>query len=963
MIEHMKDNLNSKHRLIFGKCSTFYLIFPVVGLLVMSVWSLLECGLADSVRTNGGLNVYQIMAIKQGVAGLFALGFAWCIARFSLHKYIFRYWYAFPVILVGFMMLDPVVDNLDIGKRIAVGDIYSSFITGMYYVSLIVTQVFLASRLRLGVVKAAFLLGVMFIITVIACVVLSNPAMLILFFCTPVVALFAAKMPWTRYQVLVTEILIFYIGFAMYVFANTPTRMQMIVDWSKIFEAIYSNPVYLSKLDINGGGAFGSIAAPLNTMDSYSRFVFGSICHHGGFLSGCVVLLLTGIFIYVIWEVVAFQKCFEKKVVSAGCATILTVSPILGIAVNLGHFPDLHSYNYPILSYDPVLLLFHGLLLGVLYALRKDGSCEAHDKGLCQLYNFDSECCREQSKVNLALFDRWKISHWVASITRVKVVVAIFLILISLFGVKTAKIVFGKSLYSAETKMALKDRESMRERNRKLTKRGRILSCKEEQLAWSVQGYNICFDVATFRAIRVAEDFERIAAVLNMELSEVKSRALKSGERYTLLKKGCDPDFVEKVMALNLRDIFTEEVWLRKYTESMPLGHLAGVVGGGVESQGLSGVEHSYDRILSSGRDVRLTLDSDLQTRIHSVAVSAKKSTQAKQVHIIVLNPSTGAILAGVQLPCVSGGVKRTSEDISALSWRPIVDVCQPGALIRPLVVASALALGVIEENSLIDCSGSGWSHENIMVNRECLAKMFPMNIIASSSRTGMANIGDMVGGIKLHSSLMEWGLGRSCSVGFTGATDGLLRDPKRWTNSDPAYISIGHGGSFSIMQIARAYTAIYNGGIMVEPHLVEAIAIRSGEVWVKRRAPKPERVMKENTAEYIYDSLKLCVEEGAGRQAKVDGVSVAGKSAVVQKVINDRYCRVKHQSSFIGGFELSGCSYMVVVWLDEPQSHLPNPAPYVFKLVAEEIIKTKADPLSGTATILSSCDIRNHFF
>ncbi len=202
------------------------------------------------------------------------------------------------------------------------------------------------------------------------------------------------------------------------------------------------------------------------------------------------------------------------------------------------------------------------------------------------------------------------------------------------------------------------------------------------------------------------------------------------------------------------------------------------LVGGG-------GVECERNALLTAGGDVRLTLDTELQTALYAVAETAARNKQARQVHVIVINPKTGAIRAAVQIPAAHGASSRSS-DISALTWRSVIDVFEPGGLLQPLVIATALDQKVIAPETLLDCEGGTWTYCGTPLrDPHPFDTLTPAGVLVNAGNIGMAKIGLMVGEAALYQCILDWGVDRPYAIGL-GAGNGTLRDPSRWLRGEP---------------------------------------------------------------------------------------------------------------------------------------------------------------------------------
>lgn len=466
--------------------------------------------------------------------------------------------------------------------------------------------------------------------------------------------------------------------------------------------------------------------------------------------------------------------------------------------------------------------------------------------------------------------------------------------------------------------------------------RGRILDVNGEILAMNGVDTILCADPSLLADSPERDLIPEIARLADLEEDYILRRIADPQRKYVRLRKRLPPEIGRKIQEIASQGLFLDRLPARDYPFATPLAHLVGIVRRDLSGlSGGAGIELAKNQILQAGNDVRLTLDIGLQTTIQQLAQDAAEKTCSEQVQIIVINPKTGAIRAAAQVPAIHGN-QPMEEGHFPLSWRAVLDVFEPGGLIKPLVLASALDDGTISPDATIHTENGRWVHRGVPLrDAHPSAVLSPEEIIVRSSNIGMAKIGLRMGEKALFDAFQSWKLTEKASAGgLGGATRGLLYEPNRWSQISITRIPIGHECAFSLLQVLRAYTAFFNEGKIVEPHLFETDT-----------DPEPIAAIRPETAREVRRILVQVVLKGTGKNAQIEGFTTFGKTAVVQKPLpNGRgYCPDTLQASFIGGLETPAGSYLIAVWLDEPDLDTSfNPAPELFRIVAGKLLNIR---------------------
>jgi cell division protein FtsI (penicillin-binding protein 3) len=462
--------------------------------------------------------------------------------------------------------------------------------------------------------------------------------------------------------------------------------------------------------------------------------------------------------------------------------------------------------------------------------------------------------------------------------------------------------------------------------------RGTIFDRDGVPLAASRERYTIA--IARPEIEDVAEVMERLRANTKLSAREVR-RHVQEGDAWNVLPGRYD-ESVRSALA-GLDGVHFERVTQRFY----PHRTLAGEMLGSVNSAGdaLGGVELEYDSLLRGrpgsavvrrdshgrplpglmlravepepGHDVVLTIDVDLQEIADDALLQAVDNTDAAGGELVLVEPATGEVLAAVS---------RRSEG-AARNWGAVTVPYEPGSTLKPFTVAMLLAerrasLGdsIFAENgryttfgrTITDVHAHGW--------------LTLADALRESSNIGIAKAAEALDPEVQYDYLRRFGFGSPTGVSYPSESGGLLRRPDRWSKQSKASLSIGYEISVTPLQMALAYAALANGGVLMEPRLVREVRARDGSV---ERALLPRavrRVVPENVTEDLREVLADVVEEGTGQAAAMGAFRVAGKTGTARIAMGGRYVPGAYTATFAGFFPADDPQLVFVVKLDRPR-------------------------------------------
>lgn len=476
--------------------------------------------------------------------------------------------------------------------------------------------------------------------------------------------------------------------------------------------------------------------------------------------------------------------------------------------------------------------------------------------------------------------------------------------------------------------------------------RGDILSADGRILAGSLDRVSVYANPARIPRERWGELATKLSPIIGLDPDDILQR-FAARDRFFYLAKNLDPGVAEPIERLRTRGLGV----LRTQRRIHPHGPLAAAVLGFVNGEGVgqAGLEKAYDRTLAGtpsvyrllrdgksvptpldlrleqagrpGLSLHLTLDTRIQAAVEEELSATLATIGARGASAVVMEPTTGAVLALASLPSYHPDSPGASPPEN---WRnrAMEDAMEPGSSFKPIIVAAALAGGGLGPFDLIDCSGGGVQVAGVfMRDHASYGRLSVRQVIAHSSNTGSIRIAQRVAPANLDGTIRALGFGTATGIELPGETRGLLHPPERWSALSRAGLALGQELTTSPLQLARAYAAFANGGFLVEPRLVRATTDDAGSVVTPARSGAPRRILPAELAQQITAMLAAVVEEGTGRQAGVPAYRTAGKTGTAQKAVDGVLRSGRHVAWFAGFLPLPQPRAVIVVCVDEPRS------------------------------------------
>ena len=364
---------------------------------------------------------------------------------------------------------------------------------------------------------------------------------------------------------------------------------------------------------------------------------------------------------------------------------------------------------------------------------------------------------------------------------------------------------------------------------------------------------------------------------------------------------------------------------------------------------GLSGIERALDSVLTgqpgeavylkdragrkyesparvvrtpvSGADVWLTIDASLQEIAERGLEDAVKTLGAEGGDVVFLEPMTGEILA-------LAARQTRSADAGSASPSFFTDPYQPGSTAKLFTAAALLERHRVDSTSAVSGEGGHWempvSGGRTRSIDDAHAESIPLTLaraIEVSSNIAMAKFSQRLSQTEQFETLRDFGFGSPTGVEFPAESRGVLQMPDRW-RADYSRASHAMGYEFSVtpIQLASAYAAIANGGVLLTPSLVRQIRDVSGRLLYEHQPEPVRRVISAEVAATLRGYLRGAVSKGGtGAQAQVANFALLGKTGTTRRVVNGTYTAGGYTASFAAIFPADRPQLVVIVKIDNP--------------------------------------------
>lgn len=459
----------------------------------------------------------------------------------------------------------------------------------------------------------------------------------------------------------------------------------------------------------------------------------------------------------------------------------------------------------------------------------------------------------------------------------------------------------------------------------------------------------------------------KLAAELDMLEIDI-IRAIDSSVPWVSLKKPVSAKAAERIRELSLLGVTIDSQPRRLYPQGTLAAQLLGFVAGDDTSlqafRGYNGIEGYYEDELAGrvrdqtvsripfdlpadrnsgdrGSDLVLTIDRDIQFVVESELQFAVAQYGASSGTIIVMDPRTGDILAMASNPSFDPNAFFDIGDVERLRNPAISDEYEPGSVMKVITMAIALDMGTVTPQDTYVDNGSLQVGGIPVVNwdRRAYGVVGMEQVLVQSLNVGAATLSLELGPSNFYQKLQSFGIGRATGIDLEGEAIGTLFTPldAEYSDSNLATNSFGQGVAVTPLQMITSVSAIANGGLMMQPHIVHQV-IDGNRVYPSQPSALGRPISAE-TAAQVTDMMVQVVEQGA-TEARLPGYNIAGKSGTAEIPTPLGYERDASIASFIGFFPADDPQVIVLVKLDRPTGYWGSrTAAPVFRRLAERLV------------------------
>ncbi len=466
---------------------------------------------------------------------------------------------------------------------------------------------------------------------------------------------------------------------------------------------------------------------------------------------------------------------------------------------------------------------------------------------------------------------------------------------------------------------------------------------------------------------------DRFSRVFGKSREEYRSKLTTPQRRFVWLERLVNPATSSKIRAADFEGVVQLDEPKRLYHYDHVAGQILGFTG--IDNNGLSGIELQCDELLSgtngyvvmqrdglgrrrpsvdyprvepsNGKSLVLTIDLELQAIAEEELRKGIERNKSSAGLVVMMDPRTGELLAMALYPILNPN-RYSVADTTAMKNRIITDMFEPGSVFKLVTESAALENNLVKleekffaENGdyLVTLPGGKQRH---ITDTHPAGWLTFREAVEHSSNIVFAKLSDRIGAERLFTMARNYGFGTATGTDLPGEVRGDLKKPTEWSGTTLNTLAYGYEVGATPIQIASAYAALANKGILMKPFVIKQVVDEHQNVVAETQPQVIRRVVSKETAEVITSLFEGVVERGTGEGAKVEGLRIAGKTGTSRKVVNGKYNIGSYTASFAGFFPAEDPKVVCLVMLDNPREGgytggLAS-AP-IFRAIAEKII------------------------
>ncbi len=451
----------------------------------------------------------------------------------------------------------------------------------------------------------------------------------------------------------------------------------------------------------------------------------------------------------------------------------------------------------------------------------------------------------------------------------------------------------------------------------------------------------------------------------------------QSNKRFVWLERRVKPEIACHIESAKLEGIVMMNEPKRLYHYDELAGALLGFTD--VDNKGISGIELQYDNEMKgvngsivmqrdglgrvrpsadyprrepiNGRDIYLTIDVTYQAIVDEELKQGIEANKADGGCALILNPKTGEVLAMSVYPYINPNDAGT-YNIAAARNRIVSDVFEPGSVFKVVTATAAYENNLVTPEMRFNAEHGkmkiflGGNKFRLISDSHEFDNLTFQEAVEMSSNIVLAKVGKLIGGEKLYRQARDFGFGIATGIDLPGEVRGVLKKPsdRDWSGTTLQTMSYGYEIGATPLQIACAYAAVANNGVLMKPFAIAKIKDADGKIIAEQKPQAIRRVMSQRTQRELISAFEGVIERGTGKEAHINGVRIAGKTGTSRKYLNGKYMENNYTASFVGFFPVDDPQVVCLVMMDNPKTkgyYGGSTSGPVFRSIAERIITT----------------------
>lgn len=475
--------------------------------------------------------------------------------------------------------------------------------------------------------------------------------------------------------------------------------------------------------------------------------------------------------------------------------------------------------------------------------------------------------------------------------------------------------------------------------------RGIIKDANGEVLSFTSDNVSFFADTRMLNPKRIDSIITAFSRVLNKP-KEFYKKIIDEGTGNVCLEKKVPMESAHTLKKVVVEGLYHQEDFSRIY----PYGKLASHVLGFVNRDmiGVEGIERAYEQKLTGedgyysierdvigriisvdenvsnaavpGNQIYLTINKTFQKILEEELAAGLKKYGGESAVGIIMNPITGEIYSLANAPDFDPANYELSTS-DARRNRAITDTFEPGSTIKSITLSILLDQNLTTENEVIDIENGKYFIRNVpILDSHPNIKLTVSGVLEQSSNVGMAKLSGRISDDVFYKYLRDFGFSNSTQIELPSEASGYLKKPGKFSALTKPFMSFGYELAITPLQLITAYSALINGGNLVQPFIVKKITDPAGKDLEVTQPRKIRKIISESTSERIKNMMIGVVEKGTGKAAQLGYVLVGGKTGTSQQLINKSYSSKHHNSSFIGFFPAENPKIVCLILINSPK-------------------------------------------